>query len=75
MAEVLAQLFYVSPRYVHQLAQTQVIPAQLGPGKYDLVGSVQRYIAFLEKRKADALTDERALLLAAKEAPRELRPS
>jgi len=50
-ASTLAKLFNLSERRIRQLAQAQIIPKKQN-GKYDLVGSVQGYLRYLQDQAA-----------------------
>jgi phage terminase Nu1 subunit (DNA packaging protein) len=74
---VIARLFGVSERRVQQLAKDGIIP-KAEKGKYELIGSVRGYIAFLQERAfgKDVMTidahQERARLLKAQADKTEL---
>lgn len=74
---VIARLFGVSERRVQQLAKDGIIP-KAEKGKYELVGCVRGYIAFLQERAfgKDVMTidahQERARLLKAQADKTEL---
>jgi hypothetical protein len=66
-AETLAVFLDRTPRYVRQLAQTRVIPAQVEPAKYDLFKSIHAYVTHLQNRADGAvLTGERMRLVKSK---------
>src|SRR6516162_6213177 len=65
-ADILAQMFECSTRYVCALAQTRIIPPQVAPGQYDLAGCVRGYLAYLKRRReTSALAAERIRLVVA----------
>lgn len=76
-AETLAVLFNVSTRRVYQLADSGVVVKE-DRGKFDLFGSIQGYIKFLQKRSlsgeggATEWKNEKTLLVKAQRQKAEL---
>jgi phage terminase Nu1 subunit (DNA packaging protein) len=74
--ETIAKLFNLTPRRIQQLAKEKIIP-KADRGKYDLVGSVQGYIRYLQdttegKKETADVKHERGRLLKAQADKTEL---
>ena len=76
-ATTLAKLFNLHERRVRQLGQEGIIPRP-AHGKYDLIGSVQGYVKYLQERaegrrdETSGVHDERMRLLTAQAEHKEL---
>lgn len=76
-AAMLAKLFNLHERRVRQLGQEGIIPRPVH-GKYDLIGSVQGYVKYLQERaegrrnETSGVHDERMRLLTARAEHKEL---
>ena len=53
-ATLLAKLFHITERRIQQLAREKVIPKS-GHGQYDLIGSVQGYVQYLQQQMPEVI--------------------